>query len=233
MFVRSHKGITGNEEADKMADWNRYYGGGEVEEGREDAKRWTERELKEEGKMGIRWERNRKLMEAKEYHGGNHTGETARHYCEVIEGGECEISKGERPKDVNRVLSQLQSGNSYWLVSYQGKVGQNKIRTPGAGGMVEEAVGGKCAFCGERARQSKGGIGVTVSESVQHLMGERSFFEGERTQWMKVTGKIWQNKELGTEHGANLVEHMVLLVRKKIIELKWNPGVQGGSRVGA
>ena len=69
-------------------------------------------------------------------------------------------------------------------------------------------------------------------ESVQHLMGECSFFEGERSQWMKETGKIWQSKELGTDHGANLVERMVMLVREKIMQLKWNPWVQGGRREG-
>lgn len=177
--------------------------------------------------MGIRWERNRKLMEAKEYDSGDRTGETARHYCEVVEGGECYISKGERPKGVNRVLSQLQTGNSYWLASYQGKIGEKKIRIPGVEGAMEEAIGGECPFCGERARQRKGGIGVTVSESVEHLMGECSFFGGERSSWMKATGKIWQNENLGTEQGANLAEQMVTRVIKKIIEFKWNPWVRG------
>ena len=183
--------------------------------------------------MGIRWDRNKKLMEAKEYGSGHRTGETARHYCEVIEGGECAISKGERPKDVNRVISQLQTGNSYWLMSYQGKVGQKKIRIPGVGGTMEESTGGECVFYGEKAGQNEGGNGaVSVSESVQHLMGGCGFFEGERLKWMKVTGKSWQNKELGTEQGANLVEQMVMLVRKKIKDFNWNPWVQGGNRVG-
>ena len=72
-FVRSHKGITGNEAADGMADWKLYDTEGEEEEEQEGGKKWTESELKEEAKMGIRWERNRKLMEAKEYASGNQT----------------------------------------------------------------------------------------------------------------------------------------------------------------
>ena len=95
---------------------------------------------------------------------------------------------------------------------------------------MEEAIGGECPFCGERVRQRRGGSGVTVSESVQHLMGECSFFGGDRLAWMKTTGKIWQNKDLGTEQGADLVEQMVTRVRKKMIEIKWNPWVRGEGR---
>ena len=75
------------------------------------------KELKEEGKAGIREQREKMLREAMMKTGERATGETARYYMEVREGGESEIGKGERERDVDRILGQLHTGNCYWLGS--------------------------------------------------------------------------------------------------------------------
>ena len=77
------------------------------------------KELKEEGKAGIREQREKMLREAMMNSGERATGETARYYMEVKEGGESEIGKGDRERDMDKILGQLHTGNCYWLGSYK------------------------------------------------------------------------------------------------------------------
>ena len=81
-FTRGHAGITGNEEADKLANWEAKYTrgeGGGGEEGEVGRERWSMKELKEEGKAGMRAQRERMLRETMKNTGEREIGETARY----------------------------------------------------------------------------------------------------------------------------------------------------------
>merc|ERR1719369_1512555 len=103
------------------------------------------KELKEEGKADIREQREMMLREATMNTGERATGETAKYYMEVREGGESEIGKGDRDRDVDRILGQLQTGNCFWLGSYRNRNWDRKRK--GEGELLKKMLGRKCPFC--------------------------------------------------------------------------------------